>query len=455
FHIKGVGEVKVKVVQNGDRNYLKADDEEFSINIVKAIPKIILSDTIIKTIGDPAFEFSCKSTSDAPISFSVENGNCISVKGDLASIESIGEATVKAIQEANENYLSAERTFKVIVKKATQSITTEKHITKTFGDGDFVLNAYASSGLPLKYTRVFGDDVISNNENKITILNAGIAEILIKQEGTDDYYEETSTRVTIEVGRLAQKITPLDNITEYVNAKSIQLPSIIAQPSLLPVEIIAPKNNGVLSVTNNIVSIEQVGSVELQLLQVGTRNYLPATEYFTITIVDVMPDIIGSSSGFESFEGGSYCFDVEATGTNLIYQWYVDGRLIEGANSSVYCIDDLKSPDAGQYFVMVSNSAGSVTSSKATLIVHRLPDLGGLIKLYPNPTNGPVSLETPDILSLENITIRNEIGSFINSLPGNGGSFMQFDISNYPPGFYFVQIKTNKGTIVKRAMRIR
>jgi len=68
--------------------------------------------------------------------------------------------------------------------------------------------------------------------------------------------------------------------------------------------------------------------------------------------------------------GASASFSVTASGSSLTYQWYKDSAAISGATSATYTISSTSSTDAGTYYVVVSNSAGSVTSSSATLTVN-------------------------------------------------------------------------------------
>lgn len=62
--------------------------------------------------------------------------------------------------------------------------------------------------------------------------------------------------------------------------------------------------------------------------------------------------------------GGSTTLSVVASGSSLSYQWYLNGTLISGATSSTHTTGS-----AGSYTVVVSNSAGSVTSAAATVTV--------------------------------------------------------------------------------------
>jgi hypothetical protein len=69
--------------------------------------------------------------------------------------------------------------------------------------------------------------------------------------------------------------------------------------------------------------------------------------------------------------GSSLTMSVVATGTApLSYQWRKDGVPISGAIGSGYTVSAARIEDAGTYTVVVSNSAGSVTSTGAVLTVN-------------------------------------------------------------------------------------
>jgi hypothetical protein len=67
--------------------------------------------------------------------------------------------------------------------------------------------------------------------------------------------------------------------------------------------------------------------------------------------------------------GGSVTFSVVATGNSLSYQWRKAGVAISGGTASSYTLSTVAATDAGSYDVVIANSAGSVTSSAATLTI--------------------------------------------------------------------------------------
>lgn len=90
----------------------------------------------------------------------------------------------------------------------------------------------------------------------------------------------------------------------------------------------------------------------------------------TTTSSATAPSITTQPVSLSVTQGAAATFSVVATGTaTLSYQWRKDGTAISGATSASYAINSTATTDAGSYDVVVSNTAGSVTSSAATLTV--------------------------------------------------------------------------------------
>jgi len=71
--------------------------------------------------------------------------------------------------------------------------------------------------------------------------------------------------------------------------------------------------------------------------------------------------------------GSSVSFSVTTSessdSTTASYQWYYNSEIIEGAISSTYTIASTLISDIGSYYVVITDSYGSLTSSSATLSV--------------------------------------------------------------------------------------
>ena len=60
---------------------------------------------------------------------------------------------------------------------------------------------------------------------------------------------------------------------------------------------------------------------------------------------------------------------IQATGSSLAYQWYLNGSIITGATSGWYVISSPTPANSGSYTVTVSNASGTVTSAAASFTV--------------------------------------------------------------------------------------
>ena len=101
----------------------------------------------------------------------------------------------------------------------------------------------------------------------------------------------------------------------------------------------------------------------------GTVTSKDAT--LTVTATAEKPAITTQPEAQTVTEGQSATFSVTATGTSPGYQWKKNGTVIDGATSSSYTTPATSSADNTAVFsVVVTNSAGTVTSSGAALTVN-------------------------------------------------------------------------------------
>lgn len=98
--------------------------------------------------------------------------------------------------------------------------------------------------------------------------------------------------------------------------------------------------------------------------------------------VDVPPSISSQPTSHTVAAGGTVVFSVEASGTPTpTYQWRKDGVAISGATSALLVLRNLTAASAGSYTCAVTNDAGSISSTAATLTVVTTNDPGKLTAL--------------------------------------------------------------------------
>jgi pectate lyase len=138
--------------------------------------------------------------------------------------------------------------------------------------------------------------------------------------------------------------------------------------------------------TNSVLTNDTSSSITItnaQLMDDGGYSVVVSNTYgvvtssvaqLTVSTPD-MPSIITQPQDTTVLPGDTAIFTVEAGGSEpLSYQWYYNtNTLVNGATDSTLTLTNVQPGQAGVYSVIVSNLAGSITSSNATLNVNTNP----------------------------------------------------------------------------------
>jgi glucose/arabinose dehydrogenase/PKD repeat protein len=98
------------------------------------------------------------------------------------------------------------------------------------------------------------------------------------------------------------------------------------------------------------------------------------------------PTIVNHPISQNIMETSPVTFAVSASGTGLTYQWQFNNININGATAASYTIPNIAMANAGSYKVIVSNTAGNVTSNTATLTVTPFTNPPTVSIISPLPT---------------------------------------------------------------------
>lgn len=130
-----------------------------------------------------------------------------------------------------------------------------------------------------------------------------------------------------------------------------------------------------VSSNTNVVTVNAAGLITA--VGSGTSSVsataLGSTTNVVISVLAVQPTISQQPVPQTRYLGGSAQFSVVAAGGQLTYQWYKGITAVPNATNNPFALVGLVSGDAADYKVVITNSAGSVTSSVAHLTVSPLP----------------------------------------------------------------------------------
>lgn len=135
---------------------------------------------------------------------------------------------------------------------------------------------------------------------------------------------------------------------------------------------IVPGGAGATLTLTNVTSAASGSYYAVVTNSIGSTTSLAAT--LTVLEPVVAPTIVASPSSQTAALGAPVTFSVSASGTGpLTYAWRKNGVAIPGANAATLTLPSVQAADAGNYSVVVTNSAGSATSAVATLTLSAAP----------------------------------------------------------------------------------
>ncbi|ABZ82764.1 multidomain protein with s-layer homology region, ig motif, i-set domain, pkd domain [Heliomicrobium modesticaldum Ice1] len=163
------------------------------------------------------------------------------------------------------------------------------------------------------------------------------------------------------------------DIAEDVDNDPLTITAIVTGPD--SAKATASLDSGTVTLTG-----VAVGSTSLVVTVSDGTDTADVTVPVSVTAAPVAPTIITQPSSQTVTAGQTAFFTVTASGTEpLSYQWkkddnnLSDGGNISGATTDTLTINNAQVADAGNYTVVVTNAAGSVTSDEATLTVNATP----------------------------------------------------------------------------------
>jgi hypothetical protein len=162
----------------------------------------------------------------------------------------------------------------------------------------------------------------------------------------------------------------------------------------------------------------------------------------------LIQDSIGVKKDTICNESTAISFVVNDNALYNNYQWYKDGILISSATTSTYSLTSLMQTDAGSYHCAITNSLVpnlTVYSRPVKLLVSALTGIErntlSSIKIYPNPTNGFLNIESSEGFSNKaTLEVMDCYGKAIYLKQLENTQNNVIDLSQLSKGIYLIRI---------------
>lgn len=155
--------------------------------------------------------------------------------------------------------------------------------------------------------------------------------------------------------------------------------------------------------------------------------------------------ITGKLSGITKFTQTKTTGFTATTGTANGYT-LIDLTNLNGQNYSNIVIDELKITAGGNFQYLALDSFTWVKDSGVTLAINDVKDTKKVNNIYPNPTNGPLTIKASENTKFE---IYNQSGQLMKTIEAKKG-INETNISELPKGVYMVKSSSESYKIIKK-----
>ncbi|MEY2879557.1 MAG: hypothetical protein RLZZ15_1937 [Verrucomicrobiota bacterium] len=240
-----------------------------------------------------------------------------------------------------------------------------------------VLGVTATGQGPLTYQWSRGTTAVAGATTaelvllNVTSATAGVYTVTITNEGGS--VTSAGATVTVSASNAAPAIL-LQPAPQVALAGSTATFSVIATGTPAPTYKWRKNTNDIPGATNSSLTLTNVQTADAAGYDVVILNtsgqVISSLARLTIATAATAPVIIRQPADTRVIAGRSTSFTVAATGTPTpAYQWRFNTTAITGATNATLVLDGVATTQAGTYSVVVSNTAGSVTSANASLSV--------------------------------------------------------------------------------------
>ena len=336
-----------------------------------------------------------------------------------------------------------------------QIINWNQELTTSIADSILILNATATSGLPVTYTSS-NENIATVNGNVLTLHSPGYALITASQAGNTTWNTAADVTKILTVtddgsDLLAQSILWEQELTATLSDGMIDLNAVAT--SGLPVTY-SCSNENVATINGNTLIFLEVGQAIITASQAGNNQYLPAQNVMKIlNILETPP------SPQEQTISWNQELNVNLSDAYLV----LSATASSGLPVSYTCSDENVATVNGSVLLLANSGQAIITASQEgndnyypaqnVMKILNVSQNGiGETQIIgatvgPNPTSGVVNVQLTmnnEQLTGSRFKVFNMYGKLLmeNNIEGDACTI---DLTNYPDGMYFIRLYFDNG----------
>jgi hypothetical protein len=357
--IIGAGTVEITASQPGDAQYNAATPVVQVLTVNKLSQTITFQAIAPKKIDDAPFTLNASASSGLPVQFTSSNTSVVTISGNTATIMGAGTITITASQPGDAQYNAATPVVQVLtVAKLSQTITFQSIGLKKIDDAPFTLNASASSGLPVQFTS--GDtSIVTISGNTATILGTGTVQITASQPGSAQYNSASPVSQLLTVNKLSQTIT-FAPLPTAISGAPLELIATVSSglPVSFSVSASIPDSLVIATISGNTLTPTAAGTVRVVAYQTGNDQYLGASTFQLLTIVNGRISGSASNADVEVYPNtvkDVLLIDVSHDSATTIALYNSMGTLIAQQSGQKRIEVDMRQYPSGRYMLVIQS----------------------------------------------------------------------------------------------------
>jgi hypothetical protein len=281
--IVSAGIITITAMQQGNDEYLAANNVEQELVVNKAAQTITFNTLDAKIYGDAKFTLEATSDSGLPAGYESSNPNVATIQNGEVTIVGAGSTIITASQAGNDNYAAATPVQQeLVVNLMGQQVNVTPTMTKIFGDPDFSLPPSSNTGMPLTYSSA-DPTVASISGSTVAIHHSGVIGIAYNQPGDANHLAISGT-INLTIDKATQQIDFAPITTGQLAGEEVDLTATAT--SGLPVEY-SSSDDAVAQVIGSKLMLVGSGTTTVIATQSGNSDYHSATaaQDYTVTLI--------------------------------------------------------------------------------------------------------------------------------------------------------------------------